>query len=241
MELAQYKAIIKEAFESNGFGHLIDDAAAEKFYLLSNILVETNKITNLTAITDEIDIIYKHFLDSATVCDCIPYGSKIIDVGCGAGFPSLPIAILRQDTKITSLDSTGKKIDFVNKAAERLGLENVRGVCSRAEDFVSGCREAYDVSLGRAVSRLNVLSEICIPFVSVDGRFIAMKASKGEEEFLEAKNGIARLGCELEKESEIRITSDKEKIERKIYCFKKIKNTPKEFPRNYSQITKKPL
>ena len=241
MNEVQYIEYIIEAFKSNGYGDLINEESAKKFFELSNLLVETNKITNLTAITDEKEIIFKHFLDSATVCRYIPADSMIIDVGCGAGFPSLPIAILRKDVRVTSLDSTGKKIDFVNEAARVLGMNNVVGVCGRAESYVADNREKFDLCVGRAVSRLNILSEICIPFVKIDGSFVAMKASKGEEEFTEAKNGITKLGCQLKQEDVVEIVSETEKLERRIYCFAKIKNTPKEYPRNYSQITKKPL
>lgn len=241
MTLEQYIKYIIEAFTANGYGELIDREKAEKFYALSNLLVETNKKTNLTAITDEVGIVYKHFLDSATVCKYIPIGAEVIDVGCGAGFPSLPVAILRSDVKITSLDSTGKKIDFVNLAANQLGLWNVQGVCARAESYVADHREKYDVCVGRAVSRLNVLAEICIPFVKIDGCFVSMKASKGEEELSEAKTGISKLGCEPAEQDKICISFPEENLERNIYCFKKISKTPKEYPRNYSQITKKPL
>lgn len=241
MNLEQYIECITDAFEQNGYGDLIDEDSAKKFYELSSLLIQTNKITNLTAITDEIEIIYKHFLDSATVCKNIPDNAELIDVGCGAGFPSLPIAILRKDVRITSLDSTGKKIDFVNKAADALELLNVRGVCSRAESYVSDHREEYDVCIGRAVSRLNILSEICIPFVKLGGSFIAMKASKGEEELKEASNGIKKLGCELSKLAKVEVKMPTENLERTILCFKKQSKTPIGYPRNYSQITKKPL
>ena len=153
----------------------------------------------------------------------------------------MPIAILRNDVKITSLDSTGKKIDFVNKAASELGLENVRGVCSRAESYVSDHRETFDVCVGRAVSRLNVLSEICIPFVKIGGSFVAMKASKGDEELQEAFNGIKKLGCALSKSFKVEIKTTTDNLERVILCFDKQSKTPSAYPRNYSQITKKPL
>ena len=241
MELEQYIEYIKEAFSENGYGDLIDDNKAETFYKLSSLLIETNKVTNLTAITNEEDVIFKHFLDSATVCRHIPDGARIIDVGCGAGFPSLPIAIIRNDVEITSLDSTGKKINFVNSAADHLGLHNVTGICARAEDFVSKARESYDICTGRAVSRLNVLSEICIPFVKIGGSFVAMKSSKGEDEYTEAKNGIEKLGCKYSSSESIELITNGEPLHREIYVFKKEASTPKIYPRNYSQITKKPL
>ena len=241
MEFNDYKSTIIELFESNDYGDLLDDIKIERLHRLSNLLVETNKVTNLTAITDEKAIMLKHFLDSATVCKHSPLNSKVIDVGCGAGFPSLPLAILRSDVNVTSLDSTGKKIDFVNKVAHELELNNVEGVCGRAESFIVNRRESYDVCTGRAVSRLNVLSEICIPFVKTGGIFVAMKSSKGEEEYSEAKSGIGRLGSEFSLKENITLASPEESLSREIYIFIKNRKTPLEFPRNYSQITKKPL
>ena len=241
MEFNDYKSTIIGLFESNGYGDLLDDIKIERLHRLSNLLVETNKVTNLTAITDEKAIMLKHFLDSATVCKHIPLNSKVIDVGCGAGFPSLPLAILRSDVNVTSLDSTGKKIDFVNKVARELELNNVEGVCGRAESFIENRRESYDVCTGRAVSRLNVLSEICIPFIKTGGAFVAMKSSKGEEEYSEAKSAIGRLGSEFSLKENITLASPEESLSREIYIFIKNRKTPLEFPRNYSQIIKKPL
>lgn len=241
MECIEYKKYLLDIFEKNGCRDLLDDESACKFYKLSNLLVEANKVTNLTAITDEKEIMLKHFIDSSTVCKHIPQGARVIDVGCGAGFPSLPLAILRSDISVTSLDSTGKKINFVNQAAKDLGLGNLNGICGRAEDYVKNCRETFDVCTGRAVSRMNVLSEICIPFVKVDGLFVAMKSSKGEEEYAEAKNGIVKLGCEFEAREQLTLFDCKEQLSREIYVFRKVKRTPVEYPRNYSQIMKKPL
>ncbi len=241
MDRNSYIIYIIDAFEINDIGHLIDVDKAEKLYELSNLLVETNKVTNLTAITDEKDIILKHFLDSATVCDCFLDGWRVLDVGCGAGFPSLPLAILRPDLKITSIDSTGKKINFVNRAAEFLGLTNIEAICIRAEDFAKTDREKFDACTSRAVARLNVLAELCVPFVKVGGLFVAMKSDKGPKEYDEAKNGILTLGCKLDSKKMLTLAAQNSTITREIYCFEKTSRTPLQYPRNYSQITKKPL
>ena len=241
MDRNNYIEYITEAFECNGLGHLIDSNKASKIYDLYVTLIETNKITNLTAITEEKDAILKHFIDSATVCDHIPSDATVLDVGCGAGFPSLPLAILRPDVKVTSIDSTGKKINFVNATAEQLGLTNIKATCTRAEDFAKNNRESFDICTSRAVARLNVLAELCIPFVRLDGAFVAMKSDKGSEEHTEADKGISTLGCLFEGKQELTLSLENTTILREIYVYRKKKETPKIYPRNYSQITKKPL
>ena len=230
-----------ESFNQNNLGHLIDDEKASKIYDLYIALIETNKITNLTAITEEKDAILKHFIDSATVCDHIPAGATALDVGCGAGFPSLPLAILRPDVQITSIDSTGKKINFVNSAATKLGLTNIKAICTRAEDFAKANRESFDICTSRAVARLNILAELCIPFVKIGGHFVAMKSGKGIEEHAEAIKGITTLGCKFVDKQELNLFVEESSISREIYIYGKEKTTPAIYPRNYSQITKKPL
>ena len=241
MDRTNYIEYLIKAFNQNALGHLIDQEKAEKTYELYVILIEANKITNLTAITEEKEAILKHFIDSATVCDHIPSGSTVLDVGCGAGFPSLPLAILRPDVKVTSIDSTGKKINFVNSTASKLGLTNVQAVCTRAEDFAKANREVFDVCTSRAVARLNILAELCIPFVKIGGRFVAMKSDKGAEEHTEAIKGITTLGCSFESKQSVDLSLESNSISREIYVYSKKKITPSAYPRNYSQITKKPL
>ena len=241
MDKTQYISMLLSAFESNGISDLITAESAEKLYLFSNLLVETNKITNLTAITDEKGIILKHFVDCASISRYIPANSRLIDVGCGAGFPSLPLAIIRPDITVVSLDSTGKKIDFVNRAAANLELDNITAVCARAEEFVTKNREMFDACTSRAVARLNILSELCLPLVKVGGLFIAMKSNKGAEEYAEAQNGIKKLGATLKFSKEENFSLESDSITRETYVFEKEKPTPKEFPRKYAQILKKPL
>ena len=241
MDEQQYITTLLAAFKQNGLGDLLTDKSAEKLYLFSNLLVETNKITNLTAITDEEGIILKHFIDCASISRYIPAGARIIDVGCGAGFPSLPLAIIRPDISVTSLDSTGKKIDFVNKVAAELNLSNLTAICARAEDFAAEHREAFDICTSRAVARLNILAELCLPLVKIGGTFIAMKSNKGAEEYAEAANGIKRLCAQLDFSKEESFSLGDNTIIRETYALKKTNHTPKEFPRKYSQILKKPL
>ena len=241
MEKQEYIEYLVAAFRSNGLCDVISEEKAEKLYDLYKILVETNRVVNLTAITDEKEVILKHFIDSATICEFMGNDWSVIDVGCGAGFPSLPLAVLRPDLSIASIDSTGKKVDFVNATAKKLGLENITAICTRAEDFAKNNRESFDACTSRAVARLNVLAELCIPFVKVGGVFAPMKSDKGEEEFAEAKVGVAKLGCELREKKNLRLTLEESSIQREIFVFEKKAKTPPAYPRNYSQIVKKPL
>jgi 16S rRNA (guanine527-N7)-methyltransferase len=241
MDRQEYLHYIIDAFSQNGLGHLVDETKADKLFSLSNLLVSVNKTTNLTAITDEKDIILKHFVDCATVCDFLRGGDRVIDVGCGAGFPSLPIAILRDDVLVTSIDSTGKKVAFVQRVADELGIGNLNTNCCRAEDYAKENRESFDVCVSRAVARLNILSELCLPFVKVGGNFLSMKSEKGSEEFAEAKRGIEALGGKLSAKKEMTLSLECVDINRELYLIAKTSPTPTAYPRNYSQITKKPL
>lgn len=241
MERQYFIELLYKTFEDNGMKGLLDDESAELLYRFADLLVETNKHTNLTAITDEKGIILKHFADSAAISRHIPQGFSVLDVGCGAGFPSVPLAIIRRDLAITSIDSTGKKIDFVLSAKEKLGLDNLNAFCARAEEFVELNRESFDVCTSRAVARLNVLSELCIPFVKIGGLFIAMKSDKGAEEAKEAEEGIKKLGSAPSDVSVYRLTCEEVAIDRETRIYKKSTPTPKQYPRKYSQILKKPL
>lgn len=241
MNRTEFISLLHKAFEENNLSNLISSETDEKLYLFADLLVETNKITNLTAITDDKGIILKHFVDCASISEYIDQRSKLIDVGCGAGFPSIPLAIIRPDLSITALDSTGKKIDFVKSVALKLSLTNLTAVCARAEDFASNNRESFDISTSRAVARLNILAEISLPLVKTGGKFVAMKSNKGAEELAEASGGIKKLGAELNLSTEKIFSFDGESINREFYVFSKTRPTPKEFPRKYAQILKRPL
>ncbi len=241
MEKNKFITDLKNAFDSNGYGELLDEKRAERLFRLADLLTETNKSFNLTAITEPNEIILKHFVDCATAVKYIPYGAKIIDVGCGAGFPSLPIAVLRDDVIVTALDSTEKKTVFISNAAKYIEIENIKSVAGRAEDVVKSHREEYDVAISRAVARLNILGELCIPFVKLGGRFIAMKSSKADEEHSEAIAGINKLGCVYESGETTVLSFDGQSIERENLVYKKSAHTPNEYPRNYGRIIKKPL
>lgn len=216
---------------------------AEKFQILTARMCEVNAYMNLTAITDEDGIILKHYVDSLMLSQYIPNGASVIDVGCGAGFPSLPLAIVRPDIKITALDSTAKRINYIKETAEILGLANISTLTARAETaaFDPNYRENFDISCARAVARYAALCELCIPFVKVGGKFAALKGNSNEE-VNEAKTAVTKLGGKIELLENYNISlPNGEENPRSIITVKKNSPTPKNYPRNWSQISKKPL
>lgn len=239
-----FKAKLSGAAEKNGLVHLMSDRVCEKLYALTLRMLEVNEHMNLTAICDPDGIILKHYIDSLTATEYIPENSSLIDVGCGAGFPSLPLAIARPDLKITALDSTAKRVDYIAETAALLGLSNVTCVTARAEELAhdGAFRGRFDVATARAVARLNVLAELCIPFVKVGGRFIAMKGN-AEDETREAYTAIKTMGGGLAELHKFELISENsaEENSRCIVLVEKSSETPKIYPRNNSQIKKKPL
>lgn len=219
----------------------IDQKKAEKFKKFMDMLIEKNKVMNLTAITDENEIIEKHFLDSLTISKYIKESDLVIDVGTGAGFPGIPLKIDKNIKKITLLDSLRKRIDFIEEVINELALENVELIHGRAEDFANDdkYREKYDIATSRAVASLRVLSEYLLPFVKIGGRMIAMKGNHIEEELEESKNAINKLGGEIEKVIKIKLNN--KEIERNLIIIKKIKQTNKQYPRKSGIPSKKPL
>ena len=230
-------------FSANFLGRFADEKTALCFQALTERMLEVNEHMNLTAITDTDGIILKHYADSLTASEYIPDGASVIDIGCGAGFPSLPLAIARPDLHITALDSTAKRINYISETAHLLGLGNITAVSGRAEELAKNLsyREKYDFACARAVARLNVLCELCLPYVKVGGHFLAMKAN-ADEELAEAGNAISLPGGKLERAERIGlISSGGEANPRTLILIKKISPTPKNYPRNNSQISKKPL
>ena len=241
MEYSEFKGILTEAFQINRLPEPTE-GQIQLFHRFCEFLLETNKTTNLTAIRNHEDVIYKHFVDSALVSAYIPQSVTVLDLGCGPGFPSLPLAILRPDLSIKALDSTAKKITFLNQAAELLQLSNIKGVSGRAEDAtVRKELGQFDIVVSRAVARLNVLCELCIPYVKIGGNLLAMKGAKAEEEQIEAKAAIQTLGGDTSKQINLQLRTQSNAEARAIIQIPKIATTPLKYPRPYANILKKPL
>lgn len=211
-----------------------------KLYQYMNILLEWNKKINLTAITNENEVITKHFIDSLTINEYIESNSKIIDVGTGAGFPGLPLALFNEDCNVTLLDSLNKRILFLNEVINDTKIGNVITVHGRAEDFGQDrkFREKYDIAVSRAVAPLNVLVEYLLPFVKVGGKCICMKGPKANEELTKIEKSLIKLGGKLDRVYEKNIDGDGE---RNLIIIKKIKETNTNYPRKAGIPSKKPI
>ncbi|MGM9665475.1 MAG: 16S rRNA (guanine(527)-N(7))-methyltransferase RsmG [Eubacteriales bacterium] len=235
--------LLKTADKNEATKGIIDTPHAEILEKLATRLVEENSISNLTAVSDEDGIILKHFCDSASVVPFISDGASVCDVGCGGGFPSLVIAVLRGDVSVLAVDSVKKKVDCVKRMAENIGLKNIAVASLRAEEMGKdpSYREKFDVVTSRAVGKLNLISELCLPLVKVGGVFIAMKSLGAKEELENAKNAIELLGGRVKDEISYSLTDGKETISRTLIIIEKIRPTDKKYPRNNSQISKKPL
>lgn len=242
MDFVEFSSFFDTVMALNGFSRHISPENAAKFHQLTQIMLTTNESMNLTAIKEPRAVVLRHYADSLTIEQLLPYGASLVDVGCGAGFPSLPLAICRPDLKILSLDSTAKRIRYVEQTAKALGCNNLSAIAARAEDSGKGAhREKFDVCTARAVAALPVLAELCLPLVRVGGKFLAMKARKGEEEWESAARAVARLGGKLIAKHHITLKDEAEEDERIVFEIEKVKPTPAEFPRAYAKIVKNPL
>lgn len=215
--------------------------AGEKLYTVSARLEEFGKKFNLTAMTDPDEVIAKHLTDCLFLAAAIDSlkGKKLIDIGSGAGFPSLPTAAVCPDLFVTAVDSTAKKVNYMNETAKCAGIENFTAYCKRAEEFAAEKRESFDFATARAVAALPVLCELCIPYVRVGGKFIAMKGAAAEDEMAQAAEAAKKLGCDEGRLIPYSLPNMEDK--RFLIIYTKKSPTPTAFPRNYSQISKKPL
>ena len=219
---------------------LIDDNKLAQFEKYYELLVEKNKVMNLTAITDRDEVVLKHFIDSAALLKFHKLtDEKIIDVGTGAGFPGIPLKILCPDIRVTLFDSLNKRVLFLQEVIDELGLKKIEAVHGRAEEGGRDktMREAYDIAVSRAVANMAVLSEYCLPFVKTGGYFIPYKSFEIEEELNEGKKAVSVLGGKIKKVEKLDIEGNG----RSFIFIKKEKPTPKAYPRKAGIAKKQPL
>ncbi|HJB13484.1 MAG TPA: 16S rRNA (guanine(527)-N(7))-methyltransferase RsmG [Candidatus Oscillibacter excrementigallinarum] len=204
------------------------------------LLVETNKVMNLTAITDPEEIASLHFLDSAALLTLEDFRNKsVVDVGTGAGFPGLPLRILEPTIRLTLLDSLGKRIQFLNRVCQELELTDVACVHGRAEEFAAEHRESFDLAVSRAVAALPVLCELCLPLVRPGGKFLAMKSVDSDQELEAAKHAIETLGGAVSGVRDYEIPGTE--VRHRLILVEKVKKTPEKYPRMFAKIKKNPL
>ncbi len=220
-----------------GLGLSLPDEIQNTLCAFGEAVIEQNKVMNLTAITEPTQVAKLHLLDSLSLLSLEDLtGKKVIDVGCGAGFPGVPVKIACPGMQLTLLDSLGKRMQWLETVLPTLGVE-AECVTARAEEAVSDRRESYDYATSRAVARLNILLELTAPYVKVGGKVLAMKGTAAREELQEAKNAISRLGLQVEKVEEFPMDG----TAHTVIVLKKVKNTPPQYPRRYAKIKQMPL
>ncbi len=226
-----------------GFAELslsVDERAIPRYRRYYDALAAQNKVMNLTAIDGEADSARLHFLDSAALMTLADFrGKSVIDVGSGAGFPGLALKVAEPDMRLTLLDSLDKRVRFLRGLADELGFEDVDCLHARAEEAPPELRESFDIACSRAVARLNLLCELCLPFVRTGGLFLAMKGPGAEEEAREAARAIHMLGDELERVALYPIPGTDTR--HSAVMIRKVRETPKNYPRRWAQIKKQPL
>lgn len=219
----------------------LDESGCGLMCEYGRLLLEKNQVMNLTAITQPEAVARQHFCDCLAITKYVPLrGKSLVDVGCGAGFPGLPLKIATPDLELTLLDSLGKRVDWLDQTCRELGLD-VTCVNGRAEDMsvLPEYREGFDIATARAVARLNILAELCLPFVKVGGCFAAMKGSDSEDEIAEAKAAIKLLGGKIEAVEDYELPGAE--TPHRLVIVRKLSPTPRQYPRRYAKIKKEPL
>ncbi len=231
--------ILRDTLRSGlpALGLALPEETQQTLCAFAGAVLRQNEVMNLTAITDPAQAAKLHLLDSLTVLTTAELSGKtVIDVGCGAGFPGVPLAIACKEARITLLDSLGKRMKWLEEILPRLGVQ-ARCVTARAEEAVASCRESYDFATSRAVARLNILLELTAPYVKVGGAVLAMKGAAAKEELAEAANAIHKLGLKLEAVKEF----DFDGASHSVIVLRKVAPTPAQYPRRYSKIKQSPL
>ena len=242
-EINEFKTRLTELCEKAGLSHLCA-GNEDKLYTICSELDQKSKQFNLTAITDPEEVLRKHIIDCLFAAECVRdlsgESATLLDVGSGAGFPSLPTAAVLPNVSVTAMDATAKKTVYMNGTADLAGIENFNAVNKRAEEAArEGMAESFDLVSARAVARLNVLMELCIPFLKVGGYFVSMKGAAADEEMKEAEGAARKLGAVFVKK--VPYTLPDLDDARFILIYRKDSKTPSLYPRNFSQISKKPL
>ncbi len=236
--ISMLEDVLQEGFAQMGVRP--DEAALLRFRRYYETLTEWNAVMNLTAISGEEDTARLHFLDCAALTRlCELEGKRVVDVGSGAGFPGLVLKILCPEMELCLLDSLDKRVKFLSALCGKLGFEDVSCLHARAEEAPAALRQSFDIACSRAVARLNLLAELCLPFVKVGGLFTAMKGPEAAEELREAEKGIRLLGGEIERVAEYAVPGTE--LRHKAVLIRKVADTPKKYPRRWGQMKKQPL
>jgi len=217
----------------------IDLSVIPPLTAFAEMVLERNRVMNLTAITEPKEVAALHLLDSLSLIRYAGLEGAVVDVGCGAGFPGVPVAIAQPDCRVTLLDSLGKRVDFLREAGGKLGLRNTEYVHARAEEFASSRREEFDAAVSRAVAALPVLCELCLPLVRPGGRMLAMKSSHSEEEIRGAEHAAELLGGRIAWVKDYLVPTTQ--IMHRIVCIEKVRPCPEKYPRRFAVIKKTPL
>ena len=239
MEYIEFSEILQK--EAKKIKISLTEEKIKKLYKFMILLLEWNEKINLTAIVEPKEIILKHFIDSFTINGYISSNSKVIDVGTGAGFPGVPLAILREDVSFVLIDSLQKRINFINEVVKELDLKNIITIHTRAEELAqnSEYREKFDIVTSRAVANMSTLLEYMIPFTKKEGICICMKGSNIEEELKNCEKAVKILGARLEKREEFYLSNKENK--RNIIIVKKVSKTPITYPRKQGKPAKEPI
>lgn len=238
----EFKKTLYVQAKNQGFS--LENEQLEQFLIYKKLLQEYNTKINLTTIIDDEEIIIKHFIDCLMITKQIKENSCVLDVGTGAGFPGIVISIYFKDNiDITLLEAVGKKIKFLEFVKQNLNIKNLKILCGRAEEFsrLENYREQFDIVVARAVSSLNILIELTVPFLKINGQALLMKGKDVKEELLASQKALGCLNCIQKEKNKYEIMIDKDKTVRYIVVIEKLKTTDKEYPREYKKIKKQPL